>query len=210
MLQRRIEAVDTRTDLGIILEPITNDTATDYGRLLLPPDSDSAITAGLFDTDRCMLERPDLLHHYLDDQELWAIEVGGVAVGITGLWDLDGEYPGLSAFITKAPYLRRGIGTMAIASLAAGNVFESDFAKPMVKTHVRNDNMAAIGALQKLGFYIDDAANLDAALGWNGSRQWLLANPGSGSLSESTKIRQSQEKFAAYMSNFRVTAIPGE
>jgi len=220
MLQRTIEIVSSQTDCRVLLEPLTKANVDEVVGTLLPPDE--LANKWLIKNDAKFLQSPDTYEDYLskpDQQKAWAIRIGETAVGISHLWNLDTEYPGVSTFITRYRNLGKGIGTMARVGLISSHVFVPQSNTEFVQTATLQGNVPATRSLEKAGFYITDYAT-DESGGYlwqdvdgepNCIPRWIVVNPdqspAKNEYAGTPSGQESQMKFASYVQNLRITVL---
>jgi len=219
MLQCAVEIVSSQTNRRVLLEPLTNANVDEVVGTLLPLDEHAG--KWLIKNDAEFLRSPDTYKEYLSkpDQKAWAIRIGETAVGISHLWNLDTEYPGVSTFITRYRNLGKGIGTMARVGLISSHVFVPQSNTEFVQTNTLQDNVPATRSLKKAGFYVTDYAT-DETGGYlwqdvdgepNCIPRWIVVNPdqspAENEYAQTPSGQESQMKFASYAQNLSITVL---
>ncbi len=218
MKHSRVEIGNSLTGVEVSLEPLNNKNIDDAAFLLLPPDK--AALHGLIESDVDLIRSPEVFKDYINnpnEQLAWMISADGSPVGVSHLWGIGTEYPGVSTFITRGSNRGKGVGAMARAGLLSSHAFESGSSVQLVQTATLLGNIAASRSLEKLGFYIAEYMTDDAgqhlAQKVDGQVQyvprWIVVNPNhtpdQNEYAATQLGRESQEKFKAYVQELQVT-----
>lgn len=217
MIARRLEIATAQGEPLLTLEPITTANFDGITEALLPPDAETS--KWLISGDKNRLASPDSYRTYIEnaEQRAWAIQVDNKVVGLSHLWGVSDEYPGVSTYIMNRQYRGRGLGTLAKVGLIASHVFESENSKEIVRTNTLQGNVAAARSLGKMGFYTYGYAqdeqgkyiwqNVGGEL--NYITQWLVVNPhdssGQNEYAQTQHGRASQAAFAACRDALQIT-----
>ena len=153
MIAKELEVTPQYGTSSLLLEPITEANVDAITQALLP--APRGVLKWVLPEDKKLLASPESYQQVVADptQQAWAMRLGKKFIGLSHLWDVDSEEPGISTFITDPAHHRQGFGSISNVAIISEHAFNPEQNKRSVRTGVSGGNVAAISSLGGIGFY---------------------------------------------------------